>query len=226
MIKPLFFTLIAIALFNFTAWAQQYGSNSTTPVTDALGRPVANHDITKINGITEIYDQWVPGRVTMDNGETYKGLLLKFYPKDNLLTFVYDKTDAPQKFKDNVKVFTLLAGKERVFANGFPKFDGSNKETYYEVIAGGKTMLLEHHRQYLKAVRSDNLALTTGEYTNNKHYYLFRDEKMAKMSLDEGSILKAFSDKAVAVSEYAGKQNLKFDNEADVKKLFNYYNSL
>ncbi|MBL4677710.1 MAG: hypothetical protein JKY70_16135 [Mucilaginibacter sp.] len=228
MIRSGLFTLSILTLFSFTASAQatNYGSNSTTPVIDALGRPVANQDITKVNNTTEVYNEWFPGKVTMENGETYKDLLLKFNLKDNLLTFVYDKSEAPQKFKDNVKVFAIYADKERVFANGFPKFDGSDSNTYYEVIAGGKTMLLEHHRQYLKQVRDENRAPTVGEYTNNKRYYLYKNGQMSKTSLDKEKLLKALADQSTKMVEYAEKQNLKFDNEADAIKLLDYYNGL
>ncbi|HEK21420.1 MULTISPECIES: hypothetical protein [unclassified Mucilaginibacter] len=220
--------LVVFKLASAQRWntSPQYGTNSSTAVIDALGRPIAATDITKMNGTSEIYNEWIPGQVTLENGENYKNLFLKFDPKENLLTFVYDKKDAPQKFKDNVRVFTLNAGTERVFANGFPKFDGSNTQTYYEIIAGGKTMLLEHHRQYLKSVRDENRALTIGEYTALKHYYVFKDQKMSKTKLDRNAILAALADKSAEVSAYADKEHLKYDNEEDVKKIFDYYNKL
>ncbi|RYD88882.1 MAG: hypothetical protein EOP54_26540, partial [Sphingobacteriales bacterium] len=64
MIKSAILTIAALILFSFNTLAQ-YGTNSATPITDALGRPVANQDIAKINGTTEIYEQWLPGQVTM-----------------------------------------------------------------------------------------------------------------------------------------------------------------
>ncbi|TWR27808.1 hypothetical protein FPZ42_00930 [Mucilaginibacter achroorhodeus] len=221
-------TLLFICkLVSAQAWTStaRYGSNSATPVIDPLGRPISNNDITKIKGTTEIYDDWMPGQVTFDNGETYKNLFLKFNLKDNLLTFAYNRTDEPQKFKDNVKVFMVNGGRERVFANGFPKFDGSNQKTYYEVIAGGKTMLLEHHRQYLKVVQEDR-ASTGGEYTSIKHYYLFKDQKISKIKLDKTDILAALADKHAEISAYADNEQLKYDNEQDVKKIFDFYNKL
>lgn len=227
MKKTLLFTLIIIAAFWLNSTAQTRGSNSLTPITDATGKPVKVDEYAKIMGTPYLYDQWVPGQVTTANGEVYKDLLLKFDRQANLLTFAYDKKDEPQRFKDPIMVFSMYADKERVFANGFPKNDGLNTNTYYEVIAGGKTMLLEHHRQYIKNVRDEiNRAAVVGEYTNYKHYYIFKDNKMYKAKLSADAVTKILADKASELNTYIASQKISFNNEDKVKELFNYYNSL
>lgn len=227
MKKTLLLILITVAAACLNARAQSRGTNSTTPVTDAVGNPIKVDEYIKIKGTTYVYDEWVPGQVTTATGEVHKDLLLKFDRQANLLTFVYDKNDEPQRFKDPIRVFSLHAGKERVFANGFPKIDGLNTNTYYEVIAGGKTMLLEHHRQYIKNVRDENSrALVVGEYTENKHFYIFKDNKIYKAKLSADAITKILADKAPELKAYIDSQKINFDNEEDIKKLFNYYNSL
>ncbi|MFD0764017.1 hypothetical protein ACFQZI_04090 [Mucilaginibacter lutimaris] len=225
MKKTLLVLLITISLSQLKAFAQ-YGTNSQTPITDALGRPVATRDFIKFKGSPFLYDEWVKGEITTNDGQVYKDLLLKFDLTHNLLTFTYNKDDEPQRFKDPVRVFTMYAETVRVFANGFPKTDGLNKDTYYEVIAAGKTLLLKHHRPILKTVRDENRAPVVGQYTETQYYYIFKNDKINKIKRNQQAIAAALADKADQVSTYLNTHKTNFDSDADLKKLFDYYNSL
>ncbi|MES2265551.1 MAG: hypothetical protein V4520_02245 [Bacteroidota bacterium] len=226
MKKAVLLLLITISLSQLNALAQRYGSNSQTPITDALGRPVATRDFLKFKGSPFLYDEWVNGEITTNEGQVYKDLLLKFDLTHNLLTFAYNKNDEPQRFKDPVRVFTMYAETMRVFANGFPKTDGLNKDTYYEVIAAGKTMLLKHHRPFLKTVRDENRAMVVGQFTETQYYYIFKDQKISKIKRNQQAITTALADKADQVNTYINTYKTNFESDADLKNLFDYYNSL
>lgn len=113
------------------------------------------------------------------------------------------------------------------FGNNFPKIDGYGKDTYYEVIAMGKATLLKHYRQFLKDTRSAvDLSMTDGTYVQTAAYYIFKDGKMARIKPGIKTIQEALADKSAQVDSFLGTQNIHFENEEDLKKVFDYYNGL
>lgn len=223
--KKIFQFLPIALLFSVSAYAQ-YGSNSQTPVTDNLGNPIPVSNFAKIKGSPYVYDDWVPGQITNLDGKTFKGLMLKFDESNNLLTFIYNKGDEPQRFATPVKIFTLYGDRERVFASQFPKIDGLKSDTYYEVIAAGKTMLLKHNKVSIRQTRDDNNAPVDGRYAETRTYYIFRDNKMARIKPNREQLLAVLNDKAPQLKSYIDSQKINFNNEDDLKKLITYYNGL
>lgn len=218
-------TIIATEL-GFTASAQRIGAFSTTPVVDATGKPVTVDRYMHVFGSPMLFEQWLPGEVVNSSGKLFTGMLLKFDIQNNVLTFVYDRDEEPQRFAEPITAFTIFADRKMSFANGFPKIDGKGRETYYEVIALGKTMLLKHHRQLLKDVRSSNLAMTDGVYVNRYDYYVLKDGKMLGIKPEAKSIQNALNDKTDEVVKYLSTANLNYKNDDDLKKVFDYYNAL
>ena len=100
-------------------------------------------------------------------------MLIKFNTEKDELTFVYETTDEPQKFADPIRMFTIHAETDRVFANQFPKVDKQNTASYYEVLVPGATMLLKRHKEILESSRNEwTMASTDGVYSNRDDYYL------------------------------------------------------
>ena len=227
MNRPLSYMLFLSLCFSALHASAQYGSNSTTPVVDAIGRPVKVNEYDKIKGSPYLYDDWTKGEIVTSDGKVYKGLLLKYNANTDLLTFVYDKKEEAQKFAEPIRMFTLYADRERVFANQFPKIDGQKLTSYYEVLLPGNAMLLKKHRDVLKAQRSEiSRAVVDGVYAARSAYYLFKDKQIYRLKSSRNAMLEILSDKTNELAAYADSQNIKFDSEEDLKKIINYYNTL
>jgi hypothetical protein len=227
MQRSLFYLLFLSLCFSGFHASAQYGGFSTTPVVDAMGRPVKVDEYDKIKGSPYLYDDWTKGEIVTNDGEVYKGLLLKYNANTDLLTFVYDKKDEPQKFAEPVRVFTLYADRERVFANQFPKIDGYKMTSYYEVLLPGNAMLLKKNKELLKPVRSEtSRAVVDGVYVSRSTYYIYKDKQIYRLKASRNGVLDLLSDKGNELAAYADSQNIKFERDDDLKKLVNYYNTL
>jgi hypothetical protein len=216
-----------VCVVRLNASAQQF-DKSTTPITDnQAGRPIAVNPYSKIKGSPYLYDDWLQGEVITADGRVYKKMLIKFNAEKDELTFVYGKADTPQRFADPIRMFTIHAERDRVFANQFPKIDLQNAASYYEVLLPGNAMLLKRHKEILETGRDEvTRAPLAGIYTNRDTYYIYKDKRMQFVKMTRNGVLKLLADKTADVAAYADSQKINFEQEEDLKKLLNYYNAL
>lgn len=229
MYRTLSYLFICIfCMAGFNAFAQEFSKYSTTPTAEYLGGKLISYNkYTKIKGSPYLYDDWLHGEVVTNDGRTYKKMLIKFNTEKDELTFIYEKTDEPQRFADPIKMFTLHAETDRVFANGFPKVDKQNAKSYYEVLVAGATMLLKRDKEILESGRNEwTRAATDGVYTNRDTYYIYKSNQMQYVKTTRNGVLKLLADKAAGLTAYADSQKINFEQEEDLKKLLNYYNTL
>ena len=227
MYKAIFY-LCVFCMAGFSASAQMHNKFVTTPIVDNLdGRPIDVNKFVKVKGSPYLYEDWLHGEVVTNDGKTYKKMLIKFNTERDELTFVYEKTDEPQKFADPIKSFTIHAETDHVFANQFPKIGKQNAMSYYEVLTPGAAMFLKRHKEILETTRNElTRAETDGVYTNHDAYYLYKDGQMQVLKPNRDSILKLLADKSADVTAFADSQKINFEQEEDVKKLIDYYNTL
>jgi hypothetical protein len=229
MYRSIFYLFLFIfCLVGLNSTAQDLTKLATTPITDNFaGRPVAVNQYSKIKGSPYLYDDWLQGEVITNDGKVYKKMLIKFNAEKDELTFVYNKTDEPQKFADPIRMFTIHAERDRVFANQFPKIDAQNAASYYEVLLPGATMLLKRHKAVIQSGIDDvSRAVVAGVYTNQNIYYIYKDNQMQHLKTTRNGVLNLLADKAADVAAYADSQKINFEEEEDLKKLLNYYNTL
>jgi len=229
MFRTLFFILVfTFCIAGLNASAQEFSKYATTPTTEYLGGQLVSYNkYTKIKGSPYLYDVWLHGEVVTNDGKTYKKMLIKFNTEKDELIFVYEPTDVPEKFADPIRMFTIHAETDRVFVNQFPKVDKQNAMSYYEVLVAGNTMLLKRHKEILESSRNEwTRASTDGVYSNRDAYYLYKDSQMLPLNLNKNSILKLLADKSSDVNAYADSQKVNFEQEGDLIKLLNYYNTL
>jgi hypothetical protein len=69
-------------------------------------------------------------------------------------------------------------------------------------------------------------ASTDGVYANQNIYYIYKDNQMQHLKTTRNGVLKLLADKAADVTAYADSQKINFEQEEDLKKLLNYYNTL
>ncbi len=226
MYRTLFYlSLFIFCLAGLNASAQY---DQIAPIPDDIGgRPIAVNKYSKIKGSPYLYDDWLQGEVITNEGKVYKKMLIKFNTEKDELIFVYKKTDTPQRFADPIRMFTIHAEQDRVFANEFPKIDRQNAASYYEVLLTGNAMLLKRHKELLETSRDEmTRAAIAGVYTNRDTYYIYKNNQMQLLKTTKNGVLKLLADKAADITAYADSQKINFEQEGDLKKLLNYYNTL
>lgn len=174
-------------------------------------------------------DNWYIGTIKLFSGEEIKDYPLKYDMKMNQIDI---------KVNETVKVVSIGAVEEIewVKTNGqveslinLSNLDNVNIHGLFTVISEGKLSL--YKKVELELLESNyNIAVDAGNedntYLKKNRYYIYSDNKIHSIKIRKNKILKKFKEKAEQVEEYAEANNLKFNDDNDLKLIFEYYNNL
>jgi hypothetical protein len=202
----------------------QYFSDGT------LKAATKNTHYAETEGSPFFYDNWTPGEASLSDGKTYKDVLLKYDEVTNTLMFKYAVTDSPMvfKFRPLAFKFNYIDSTPFIvdFANGFEPVDGGTADTFYQVLADGKTKLLKRCVKTITESQAFGSNETRKRISDVNYYYLTKDKRLLRVKRDKKSVLNALADKADQLKTYLAKNDIDLDNETDFARLITYYNTL
>jgi hypothetical protein len=202
---------------------------SMTTLSDANGNPV----LMKKAAAGETAHLFRPGYTTAilylaGNSKPLAGNKFKLNLQQNRLFFL-NANGEEMEVTSPVKtiVFTGDPGKDDqiVFEKGFPPIDKLTADNYYQVLVTGKAGLLMDTKFAEVEYKEYNSATTSVRIDKLVSFYGVVAGKMQKLSKAE-DILLLLGDKTREVSDYMKKENLKIKKQADLEKLFRFYNEL
>jgi hypothetical protein len=120
--------------------------------------------------------------------------------------------------------FDMPNGTVTVFEKGFQPVGNLNENNFYQVLTEGKAKLLLDTKfvTETKQVYGTGAVTTTDKILN---YYGVIDGKILNLS-NADQLLTLMADKKEEINAYLKKEKVKFKKQADLEKLFNYYNQL
>jgi hypothetical protein len=131
-----------------------------------------------------------------------------------------------------VRNFTLFYGLERipkVFLNVAEYKSNEPIIGFMELLAGGKTTLLEHTKLFVSKP-TFNAALNTGtkdtKIVKIPQYFYLKNNEIFKLTNTKKKIIEAFADKEADVKKWLDSNDINFKNSADLARLFAFYNTL
>lgn len=187
---------------------------------------VGDDRIPGVVGSPFLSDEWMNGNITLYNGRVINDLPMRYnvylkemhYQADNNV-YILGSPDSVLFITLNDKRFMYLP------------FEEKKKETqkdYFEVVSGDVAQLLLRHT--VNMLKSNyNIALNAGEKNDRlEHksiYYLRKDNSNVLIDKKGESVYRLLADKSKELRDFASKNRISFTNEADLKKLVEYYNS-
>lgn len=185
------------------------------------GSPVSTVKYENVTGSPYLIDDWSTALVKLQSGQTYKDVKVKYDQVSDELRF--ENNGQELVFINPIAEFKIkLPKKDLYFKCGF----APDPKAFYQVLAEGKTTLIKKNRKVIVDKTPYNSATTVKVFEPQVRYYLYKDNDLASVKANKKSILSALSDKKDALEAYIGKEKLDFDNNEDLSKLINYYNSL
>jgi hypothetical protein len=120
--------------------------------------------------------------------------------------------------------FEMPNGSVTVFEKGFDVVENLNQNNFYQVLSDGNLKLLMDTKfaTETKMVYGTGAVTTTDKLFN---YFGAVGTKIIKVTKEEHA-LSLMSDKSAEVAAFIKKEKTKFKKQADLEKLFNYYNQL
>lgn len=104
-------------------------------------------------------------------------------------------------------------------------FDG---ELYKQVFNGKKNSLFKNFKVNVIDGAFNPLTQITApsKYVQKNEYFYLKDNKLEQFKANKKNILKIFADKEEQMKSYIKSNNLNYNDEIDLFKLFNYYEGL
>jgi len=196
------------------------------------GQPVKETGYSEIQGDPYLISDWTNGYVTLE-GNRKATADLKFDIVSNIILFK-GKDGEPLELKDKAKSFALQPANTNVtklmpvvFVNGLPAVDKQSEDSFYQQIAGGKIGLVKYYKKVIdEQPGSSYTSSTTRRFKLLQTYYIFKNNKLTAIEPGKKAFAALFDDHAKQYDEFLKGNNISFKNDADLQKLFAWYNSL
>ena len=181
-----------------------------------------------VSGSFYYSETWAVGIIKLFSGETIEGYPLKYDMKMNQIDIKVDNEIKAISIGAVKEVdWTKNNGQKETLANA--TLYNKNVEGFYSILYKGKISLFK--KTNLELLDSNyNPALDVGsedkKYIKKEHYFIFENGNLIKIKKNKRKVLKIFYDKAEKVKQYAKENSLRFKDDYDLAKIFEYYNSL
>lgn len=221
--KTIFFVVLMLAAFPCITRAQGV-------MTSNQGTPFTSQVYAEVNGSPYLTTKWATGNVALKDGQIYKSVEIKYDQVGEQLLFKADNGDS-LLFAQPVHEFELPVtekGKTTIhnYRNGFPAVNGNTVNSFYEVINDGKVKILKRTKKNIQSHKDYSSANLINDINTNINYYILKDNAMTLIKPGNKAILDALSNKSAEVGKYIKDNNLDVRQDADLGKIFAYYNSL
>ncbi|MBL7726430.1 MAG: hypothetical protein JNM68_02040 [Dinghuibacter sp.] len=138
-----------------------------------------------VEGTPWLSDEWAVGKISMDNGQVFDSLMLKFNMEHNVLLFL--QNGSPYECANNVRDFTVtysgVDAMETVqYRKNFPNINNHTTNTFYQLLADGPRLQLLCYRAKRYAETLVPNAAPRKHYTEIADYYIY-DSKTKTIQL-------------------------------------------
>lgn len=183
-----------------------------------------------VQGDPYFTNDWIEGQVTLDGGEEYNNVTLRYDMYRNLLLIRGKDGEAtplrPEKVRSFVLGPTRMANLARFHrAKYLYGFDEVPDEQFVQVIYESKSKLFAVHRKPTLSsdeeggqVAPDRPGTTVTEY-----YYISPQGEVSAFEPNREAVLALFSDKREAVQTFIQDAMLDFDSVVDLGRLVGFY---
>lgn len=218
-----------LLICSITRSTAQIGAGSMNTLTDGNGNPILSKKAVAVEGAYLFNKNYLPGILYLD--EIHKpvtGNKFKLNLQDSKLFFT-DAAGTEMEVGGTVKRIEFTGaganGTDAVFEKGFPAIDRLTGDNFYQVLISGKAQLLMDTKFVEVEYKEFNSASTARRTDKLVSYYGVLGNRITKLGKAE-DVLLLLADKTKQVSDFMKQENSKVKKQADLEKIFRYYNGL
>jgi hypothetical protein len=205
-------------------------ANINAQLNDLKGEPLNLGSSFAYEGSPFFNSEWSKGNLLLTDNRVYKNISMKLNLQANQVHYQNPQTNAEMVAGVGMvsEVEILDPGKLDAvrFRSKYPAIDKHDLKTFYQVLADGKVVLLKQVKKIFIEEKAFNSATITRRFNTQNSYYVFQDEKMARLKRSKSGILDVLSDQKELVEMFVSNNKLTIKSDDDLAKVFTYYNSL
>lgn len=225
---------ILVMLFPVLSFGQgqnlQFMKENNSFLNDANGRPILLHSEYLIEGSPFFYQEYCTANLKVRNGKYYQGIQVKLNLQENLV--IYNAGDGKEMaaitpIEKIVFVNCADPSRNQVLLSGFPPVDRQTVNSFYVLLDSGRVTLLKQIGVNYRDVKYYGSNQTTRVFEQKEILYAYQPAKgMIRLAKEEGAVLSLLSDQRKAVQAFLTANDLSCRKEADLVKVFQFYNTL
>jgi hypothetical protein len=187
-----------------------------------------------IKGTPYLFNEWKQGNIYLNDNTYINDVNIKYNIYTDDILYLNSKSgDSLIIDRSLINSFEIAGDNSNnllLFKEINLKPGKSDKSTFVKVIHDGKSkFIVKYSKTFIKADYKG--AYSAGrkydEYTDDFQYYIIKNESNPdKIKLNKRSVTKVLSDKDDKIKFYLDEHKLALDNEDDVAKLLQYYDSI
>ena len=104
--------------------------------------------------------------------------------------------------------------------------DNFTSKSYYQVLFDGGIKLVLKSTKTLIEIKPYNSPTTEKKFVDNAIYYVFQNNVMTKFKPSRKDFLELFKSKSAEIADFIKNENIDFKKNADLTKVFVFYNTL
>lgn len=183
------------------------------------GTPMTGQVYMNVKGSPYLLEDWQKGSVTIASRKKFENLNLMFDQVANQVIFK-DADGVIKSFNQPIVAFSIGEG-SKIY-----NFEKAADGLFYEKLVSGKLNLWKKNKKSIIDEKPYGSATVQRNVLNNTTYYVGELAQLTKIKNDKKSVVQIMSDRASDVEEYIKEQKLNPKNEADLFRIFLYYNGL
>lgn len=217
-----FLSVLVFVILSFNVSAQMAISQIT-------GVPFREISLSKdAVGSPYLFDEWMPGKVSLFNGTTFENVMLRFDALHN--KFFFKRNDSTFELPDDVTEVRLQntsENNELDFKKILTAGNRVNLETFVQVLTSGKITL---YKEIMKMTEGENY--TNGMITSQKKIvshnslWTITNNESIPVKLNKHSLEELTDDKKDAIETFIKSKKLNVKNEKDFTEIIAYYNQI
>ncbi|MCZ4695892.1 hypothetical protein DWB61_14705 [Ancylomarina euxinus] len=226
LLKLVSLVVFVLFVFNKTGRSQVH-SGLTTAFSEVNKKHFENFSkMINVEGDFFVNKDWTDGTVYFNDKHVVSNVSMRYFIKGKEMHVKHD--GKIMKIINQSSIDSILIG-DHTFVYSEFVFGSTLSQDFLELLSGGSIKFYKHYtNKFIKAKEvSSYQTQESDKYIIKKEFYVSVNDNAAEFfKPKKKSILALFSDKKEDVMSFVKKNKLKFGREADVIKIFNYYNSL
>jgi len=194
---------------------------------DGNGQPFKPKRGFEEEGSPFFFSDYLESTIQLMNGKSYHRIPVKINYLTGEILFKMEDGQEMSVIKPFQRIEITREGQKYIFRSGFPPIDKQNEFTLYEMLDSGAAVLLKYTSVKFQDKQPYNGVNVVRTYTKKEVYYSYIPSNgLVALPPESTELIRIFGKEAVAMNDYLQMNKLKTKKEADLIKLFAYYNTL
>jgi hypothetical protein len=202
-------------------------------LSDIKGTPISSNSNSDVSGSPFFIATWSEADIVLASGAVLNRIPIKLNLATHEVHVLKDEKEKVEMVANpgSIKSVAIKSLTENDinsynFKIGFPSIDRMSTNTFYLVLADGKTKLLKLISKKIVEEKPFNSAVAEKKFVENEGLYLFYDGEMIRVKKNKDFFVMTFGQQKDLIEKFLTENKLKCKTEKEMIRVVDYFNEL